>query len=244
MNALPSPPPLDLKHHALFLDFDGTLVDFASTPDGIVVPDRVLRILDALRKRTNGALAMVSGRGAENLAMHIQRRDILIAGGHGAEWLLDDAEVKALAGDPFDAEASIVTEYAAKDELLVVEHKLAGMTLHFRQAPQHGEVAKQVFKDTFGRRNDFKIMDGHMMVEARRTEADKGRAIERLMSMPQFLNRKPVFLGDDVTDEFGFAMVNGMRGISVRVGGGETIAGYGLKNIQAVLDWLEASLED
>ncbi|MFD0915818.1 trehalose-phosphatase [Pseudahrensia aquimaris] len=244
-NALPplEPPPLEPGRHALFLDFDGTLIAFAETPDGIEVSDDLHMLIDGISERFAGAMAFVTGRGIANLRSHIGERRIAMAGAHGAEWSIDGQAHETLKGEGFDDQLTAVAAFAALHDALVMEVKSGGLTLHYRRKPELEADVFAIVEQAFAGRDDFHIMPGHMMVEARRAQADKGKAIERFMKSAPFRGRVPVFLGDDVTDEFGFAPVNALGGISVRVGPGETQARYRLPDIAAVHDYLGAALK-
>lgn len=225
---------------ALFLDFDGTLVPFAETPDAIVVEQSVHTLLDGLHETLDGAFAMVTGRSVANLDKHLGHSRFTIAGVHGAEWrLAGESEVNTVPGDSFDDARAVIQAFAADHPDLVAEEKSGGVTLHFRRAPHLRDDARHVMEKAFGHRPDFELMSGNMMWEARRQGVDKGAAIKRLMGTQEFTNRVPIFIGDDVTDEDGFHTMNQLGGMGVKVGQGETAAAYRLDDISSVHDWLE-----
>jgi len=86
----------------------------------------------------------------------------------------------------------------------------------------------------------YRVLAGNAGVELVPVNATKGAAIRRFMSMAPFRGRRPVFLGDDTSDENGFEMVNKGGGISIRVKPrGATLARYAIANVAGVLEWLE-----
>ncbi|MEL6752075.1 MAG: trehalose-phosphatase [Pseudomonadota bacterium] len=224
---------------ALFLDFDGTLVELAETPDGVDVPPRLAWLLGRLSARVDGALAFITGRSIADLDTLLKAPAFAAAGVHGGEWRQADGDVETHDGEPFDKERETVAAFAAQDERFIVEQKSGGITIHFRRAPEREADAETAMRDAFADRPDFEILSGHMMWEARRVGVHKGAGIERLMAKPPFTGRTPIFIGDDRTDEDGFATINEMGGLSIKVGEGETLATARLPDIPAVYAYLE-----
>ncbi|MDA8870706.1 trehalose-phosphatase [Rhizobiaceae bacterium] len=232
------PPPI-IQDAALFLDFDGTLVAFAETPDAVSVPPRLNWLIGRLSARLDGALAFVTGRAIENLDRLLGAADHIAVGVHGAEWRLSAGKIETVQGTPFHAETEAVADFAAKHEPLVLERKSGGVTLHFRRAPQMAAETRSVMESAFGARQDFELLAGNMMWEARRKGVHKGAGIERLMQNAPFAGRTPVFIGDDVTDEDGFRAVEAAGGLGIKVGDGDTSASGRLPDIDAVYAYLE-----
>ena len=235
VTALPIP-----ERAALFLDFDGTLVELAETPSAVVVPDWLNGLLNRLNAICGGAVAFVTGRSISDLDALLGHEPENAVGVHGAEWRLGGAEVVVGDGHPFEAERRTIRAFADDHAGIIIEEKSAGLTLHYRREPALQDAAHSVMDLAFADRDDFETMSGHMMVEARRIGVHKGAGIERLMQNAPFAGRTPVFLGDDVTDEDGFAAGNAFGGISIKVGEGATCATHRLTNIPAVYDYLEA----
>jgi trehalose 6-phosphate phosphatase len=86
------------------------------------------------------------------------------------------------------------------------------------------------------------ILTGKRIVEMKPAGKDKGVAVLEFMQEAPFKGRTPVFVGDDVTDEYGFATVNRLHGHSVKVGPGPTAAHWRLRDVRAVQEWLERGL--
>ena len=224
----------------LFLDFDGTLVELAETPSAVVVPDRLNGLLNRLNTNCGGAVAFVTGRSIRDLDALLGHEPGNAVGVHGAEWRLGGAEIYTVDGQMFEAERMTVRAFADGHAAIIMEEKSAGLTLHYRREPALQDAAHSVMDLAFADRDDFETMSGHMMVEARRIGVHKGAGIERLMQNAPFARRTPGFLGDDGTDEDGFAAVNAFGGISIKVGEGATSATHRLANVPAVYDYLEA----
>ncbi len=235
---LPLPPPLTewaaQQPVALFLDFDGTLVDIAETPDAILVPADLLRRLEALAARVDGRLALITGRSLSDIGGHLGRGAIRIVGSHGAEQ--GDVTVPAvtLSGDTTMAIASL----AARWPDLLVETKPHGMAIHYRQEP-HAEAAVFSVMDDIAEREGLAVRRGKMVVELGPAQANKGRAVARLLDQSPYAGATPVFIGDDITDEDGFAAAAAAGGHGILVGAPRpTIAHYRLPGTREVYNWL------
>ncbi|PJG46930.1 trehalose-phosphatase [Sphingobium sp. LB126] len=235
---LPVPPPALLKGAALFLDFDGTLAPIADTPDGVVVDEELLVLLGQLRDRLDGRLAIVSGRSVATL------RDLgfaafLLAGTHGLEFAEPDAPVEAPARLPAinEAEAAFQTFAAGKSGVLV-ERKTISVGLHFRGAPQWGTAAGDL-ATALAEQLGLAVQPGKMLYELRPGGADKGSAVQALMQRRPMAGGTPVFIGDDITDEEGFAAARELGGAGILVGVPRpTLAAFSLEQVAAVRHYL------
>lgn len=209
---LPEPRP----DWALFLDVDGCLVDIAPTPDAVVVEPGLPALLDRLAARFGGALALVSGRPLAELEQLFHPARPAAAGQHGLEWR---GRPPLPQPQGFAALEAPLAAFAAAHPGVLLERKSHGFALHYRAAPAAGAgalaLAHRLAATT---RPEMRVMPGKMVVELRMAGADKGTAIRAFMAAAPFRGRVPVFAGDDVTDEDGFAMVNAMGGHSIRVG--------------------------
>ena len=237
------PPPLSLLDGAaLFLDFDGTLVELADAPDAIEVPGELPGLLERLVARLGGRLAIVSGRALGDLDRHISCGGVAMAGSHGLELRLADGSAAPVARPSgLDSARAEVRRFAAAGEGLLVEDKPASVALHFRQAPERAaEVA--AFAEALAARTGLLVQDGKMVAELRPAGADKGDALRALMREPAFAGARPLFMGDDLTDEHAFAAAAGLGGAGVLVGPArETAARYRLDGVAAVAEWLRAA---
>ena len=239
---LPPPPPLDRlageREIAVFLDFDGTLVNLAHTPDAIVVPPDLGSRLRTLAKRLSGRLALISGRSLEDLGGHCPIDGIACAGSHGAA--RRDAGGMAL-GEPAVAmapEALDALRTGAREFGLMLEAKPHGAALHYRTHPERADLAREL-ADEVAARFEMAIKPGKGVVELTHTGADKGGAVRAFLALPPFAGALPVFIGDDVTDEDGMIACEEAGGFGILVGDRTpTTARYRLPHVSAVYEWL------
>ncbi len=242
MNDLPLPPPDLLDGAALFLDFDGTLVELADTPDAIRVAPGLAPMLERLRARLSGRLAIVSGRSIADLERHLPLHGIAFSGSHGLELRLADGTRLPL-GVPagLDAAREAVAAFAAGREGLIVEEKPAGIALHYRLAPAEQDGVR-AFMAELGRASGFTLQCGKMVAELRADGANKGDAVRAFMMEPDFEETIPIFVGDDLTDEHAFEAAVALGGAGVLVGPArKTAARYRLPSVTAVAQWLASS---
>ncbi|HTJ92954.1 MAG TPA: trehalose-phosphatase [Pararobbsia sp.] len=236
------PASLDLANTAFFFDFDGTLVELASTPDQVVVEPRAFALIDKLRSLTAGAVAIVSGRAIDNLDTMLAPLRLPTAGLHGAE--RRDANNDTLRvgfGDERLITMERMLEQVVADHPgMLLEIKGAALALHYRNAPTREAAARAATEQLAERFADaYVLQPGKMVFEIKPRNVDKGRAIAAFLDEPPFAGRTPVFAGDDLTDEKGFAIVNARRGVSIKVGAGETIGHHRVDSVTALLDWVE-----
>lgn len=202
------------RDHALFLDIDGTLLDLAETPDGIVVPDGLTDTLRQVSDRMGGALALVTGRRPDWVDARLGHA-FPIAGLHGFERRRADGQMLTITvPDGMDTARARLASLGLR-----VEDKGAAIALHFRQTPERepeAEAAMTVLLADLG--PAWVLQRGKMVIELRPAGASKGAAIEAFLHEPPFQGRIPIAIGDDVTDEAMFPIVNAAGGLSVRVG--------------------------
>jgi len=206
---------------AYFLDVDGTLAEIAATPDSVTVNPRVPAVLAALRDATGGAVALVSGRPIAEIDWLLAPLHLPAAGLHGLERRSADGRVTR-ASTGFATHGDLLARmqaFAADWPGVIVEDKSLTLALHYRLRPDAETAARTLVRrlaTPFGDR--AKVQEGKMVLELKPTLSDKGSVVRAFMSEPPFANRVPVFVGDDVTDEDGFAAVNAMGGHSIRIG--------------------------
>ena len=242
-DTLPPPPPLtELMAQApvaLFLDFDGTLVEIAAEPDAITVPDALVERLHRLRDRLDGRLALVSGRALDDLEGHIGRCELARAGSHGLQCLRADGSTAG--GQPRSLPGAAVARlraYAAEHGLHY-EAKSHGGALHYRAAPALEPDLRQ-FAQTLAREFGLDIKSGKAVVELVHPGASKKAAVKAFMAERPFAGSLPIFVGDDITDEDGFLGAIDCGGFGLAVG--ERVsdtARYHLESVAAVHTWLE-----
>lgn len=237
------PPSLDVLTKqgplALFLDFDGTLVEIADAPTSISVPDRLGARLECLSNRLGGRLALISGRAVPDLEAYLGDLRIARAGSHGLARFTADGIGLGAEPDPLpDAARRSLEEFATSSGFLL-ETKPHGAALHFRSSP-HLEVPGVEFADRLARLHGLQIKQGSCVVELVSRDADKGAAVRAFMDVEPFSGARPVFLGDDLTDEDGFAAASALGGFGVIVGNRRpTAAAYCLPSTATVHRWLE-----
>lgn len=233
-------PDFSTDNISLFLDFDGTLVDIAAKPDAVIITDQLRELLARLYVRLNGRLAIVSGRDVNALRREYGLVQPIIAGSHGLEISMQNGHIAAPARHPqLDDALQQIHNFARNKQGLVVEEKALSIGLHYRGAPHLAEACI-AFTNQLALRYALLVQQGKMVAELRLANANKGTAIKSLMQADPFKGHKPVFLGDDVTDEDGFQVVAELGGYGILVGDDRsTAAQFRLPDVFAVQHWLE-----
>ncbi len=238
------PPPAS-QDWAYFLDVDGTLIDIAATPDAARVDLPLLGLVRQLHRASDGALALVSGRSLADLEQRLGDTRVPVAGQHGME-RRDAGGGLHGHGSASQAMCAIRARLApvlARHPGLLLEDKGLSLALHYRQAPQlAGYVHRLLGKLVTEAGDGLRLQRGKRVLEVKPIGCDKGTAIEDYLGEMPFRGRRPVFIGDDVTDEHGFAVVNRLDGISIKVGAGRSCARYRLADVNAVRQWLAAAI--
>lgn len=203
---------------ALFLDFDGTLVEIAPRPEAVTVPSALPPLLRRLAERLGGALAVVSGRALEDLEARLPV-PLAMAGDHGASLRpAPGAAVERLAlPHPPPAWREAAEALAAAHPGALVEPKPHGFVLHFRLAPQAAGPARALLDTLIADNGDFVMMPARMALEVKPTAVSKATAVAGLMARAPFAGRMPVFIGDDVTDEAGMQAARAAGGLGLRL---------------------------
>jgi trehalose 6-phosphate phosphatase len=240
---LPAPPlPRPTDRWALFLDVDGCLLEFADDPAAVVVSPALRSLLHDLHQRLGGALALVSGRGVTDLARLFGDPAWALAGLHGHELRRPDGSRREVTVDAADQARmrAAVRALAGRLSYVQLEDKHQAIALHCRRAPGRLPALRAAAEALAADLPGYELQPGHLVVEFKPAGVDKGRAVEELMQHPPFAARTPVYLGDDLTDEHAFAVVNQAGGISVRVGQRlPSHARFTLPSPLAVQAWLE-----
>ena len=231
---------------AFFLDIDGTLLDIEGHPDDVHIGRVELELVSGLHRATGGALALVSGRPLAGIDVLFHPLRLPSAGQHGAE--RRDANGRRhrhqFPVDTLHRAAVPVRKFVARNEGLVFEDKGASVALHYRLAPRLEAAAREVVEQAVQEAGGVLEMQvGKMVFEMKPAGVDKGVAIDQFMRDAPFAGRIPVFLGDDVTDEFGFRVVNRLGGHSVKIGEGPTAARWRLASPAGAKAWLGAWMD-
>jgi trehalose 6-phosphate phosphatase len=239
------PPSLDPSAQAVFLDYDGTLVEIAPTPEEARADPELLLLLELLQERLDGALAIVTGRPIGDIDALLHPLRLTVAALHGLAVRRRDGSAMAapVSAALLDPVRDAFSAFAAEHPGTRVEDKGLSIALHYRGAPSAGAAAETLaHRLAATSEGALRLQRGKMVAELLPAGTDKGRAITALMEEPPFHARHPVFVGDDVTDEAGFSAVNQQSGTSVRVGCGPTAARFQLRNVGALRDWLRQGL--
>ncbi len=227
------------RNWALFLDFDGTLTELAPSPDAVSIDPRLQDILLALETALGGALAIVSGRPLSQIDEYLGL-SLPGAGIHGLQ--LRETRSGVLHPPPKGGAvaevAALLAPMVAADPRLLLEEKPGAVALHYRLAPEREVECRAAVIAALERQPGLHLIDGKMVLEVKPDHVNKGRAIAQLMETRLFRGRIPVFAGDDRTDEDGFRIVNAMKGVTIKVGQGETGAAYRITSVDGLLSWL------
>jgi trehalose 6-phosphate phosphatase len=228
---------------AFFFDFDGTLVELAPTPDSIVVPPSLVDLLDELRRLSNGAVAIVSGRGIDSIDAFLAMPDLPVAGLHGAERRDANGDTQRIGfhDERLLRMERVLEEVVQANPGMLLEIKGAALALHYRNAPEREAAARRATERLVADYSGaYVLQPGKMVYEIKPKDVDKGRALRAFLDEPPFAGRTPLFAGDDLTDEKGFAAVNERGGLSIKVGAGDTMARLRVESVEALHRWLSS----
>lgn len=210
---------LDPAETAFLFDVDGTLIDLGPSPFEVDVPHSLRRALSRLLELADGALALVSGRPIRDLDTLFEPLKLPAVGGHGAETRLNTGEGARRTADLPQSLRDYLIAAVGPDPRLSYEDKGYSVALHFRKAPEHErhlvshvEKGLAIYPD-----EALEMLPGKAMIEVKRPGISKGEAVRALMTKAPFAGRRPVFIGDDVTDESVFAVMPALGGASYSV---------------------------
>jgi trehalose 6-phosphate phosphatase len=232
-----APPPLTADD-ALFLDFDGTLAGLQDDPDTVFLAPGMDAVLETIGNRLDGALAILSGRDAGDLARRVPG-GLWRIGNHGLIPLAPDETAPESRTSAPEAVRGAIEKISAMFKGTRVETKGPVLALHYRQAPDSGEDLGNALAEVGLSGAGYRIQHGKFVFEAKPEDANKGRALARMMQEMPFTGRRPVMIGDDTTDEDAFRAANGLGGLTIKVGAGDTVARYRLENVDAVHAYLK-----
>jgi trehalose 6-phosphate phosphatase len=212
---------IDVRTSAVLLDVDGTLLDLAETPLGVEVPQQLKRALETLAVRSGGATSFVSGRSLADLDRLFAPLKLAAVAGHGAEL--------RMAGEalPHRRTAAISSDlrrrleiFAASSEGVIFEDKGYSLALHYRRAPQRAAEVYEAVLEACAESpaGVLDVLPGKAVLEVKPAGFSKGSGIRELMKASPFRGRRPIFIGDDVTDESAFAVLPEFGGFGFSVG--------------------------
>jgi len=235
-------PPFLAADAALFLDFDGTLVAIAETPEAVVVPDALVPALIELHELLGGALAVVSGRQIDSIDRFLAPLRLPAAGEHGVQRRDAEGHMTEMQAPDLGFVLEACNELAGAHAGLLVERKHAAIALHYRLAPQLEDLCRSAIDALVAPHPQLEVLHGKCVVEVKPAGMNKGIAIDAFMKEAPFAGRAAVFAGDDTTDETGFSVVQRMAGgVAIKVGNGPSQALHRLADTGSVLTWLIAT---
>jgi trehalose 6-phosphate phosphatase len=227
---------------ALFLDVDGTLLDLAERPDGVVTPRGLVATLAATERKLAGALALISGRAIDDVDRLFTPLRLRVSGVHGAEIRFDPGAPKMPTPAATELPQSLLSALRGAVQSFpgaFVENKRFSFTVHYRLAPAAERPLREaVMRLVDSHARPIEVMDAHCAIELKAPGCDKGGAISAFLSTPAFRGRTPIFIGDDTTDESGFAVVAARGGYAFSVGPRRPGAIDAFAGPRAVRDWL------
>ncbi|WP_137918390.1 trehalose-phosphatase [Hydrogenophaga sp. 2FB] len=236
-------PKLLTDRSALFLDFDGTLADLALRPDAVEVHPALVALLNSLQQRLDGALALITGRAREDLEpMLASPWPWPAAFEHGAVRLSYQGDAVTSRPEGLTRAIAAAEHLVERHSGLLLERKQTSMALHYRLAPSLETLCVNTLTRAIAHAPDLQLLRGKAVVEVKSTRVSKGSAIEAFMQEAPFKGRVPVFAGDDVTDEAGFAVVQRLGGEGIKVGDGPTRARHRCPSPEALRAWLADAL--
>jgi len=239
-------PPVAEIGWAFFLDVDGTLLEIADQPSSVHVDTDLLELVAQLHRLSGGAVALISGRSISDLEALLGEARLPLAGQHGLE-RRDAAGRLWIHAAPPSAKCAIKEALAPVLERhpgLLLEDKGLTLALHYRQTPHLAAYAHRLMARLMREAGgELELQKGKRVIEIKPAGVDKGTAVAEYLTESPFRGRHPVFIGDDLNDEHGFAEVNRMGGISIKVGSGRSCAGYRLSGVAAVRRWLGDALK-
>ena len=237
--------PKDIQKLALFLDVDGTLYEIENSPSLIKPCFKLQKKLQTIRNRLGGALALISGRSLDDLDRIFENDKISVAGNHGAQ-LRDTLRLKEYQADPgkINGIAYKISELLNGKKNIEIENKGSNLTIHFRNSTIDRREINRIIMELVKCDPSLTFLKGEEVLEVKPLSHNKGTAISYYMKTKPFIKRRPIFIGDDISDEDGFETVNKIGGWSVRVGNYKrSKANFFLPNVKSVHEIMKQLLK-
>jgi len=240
MAVAPLPPIPSVGNLAILLDIDGTILDIAPTPQNVVVPQSLRGTLDRLSALTDGALAFVSGRSLSDVDRLFAPLRLPAIASHGAEFRLTnrpgrDSERTDTLEPPLKTKLDALAELGPG---IIVEDKEYAIALHYRLAPEKETAVRQAVDAICADQPSIEVLPGKYVVEVKKQGFSKATGVRNLMKHPPFAGRRPIFIGDDTTDESVFAIMPELDGLAFSVGDAACAVDGHFEGPPAVRDWL------
>ena len=234
----------NIERYAIFLDLDGTVAELVAHPDLVQVDRSTLRMLETLSEKVGRALAVVSGREIAVVDRLLRPLVLPVAGVHGLErrdarGIIHSRDAGDISSIISDLEKAIGHEAG-----VVIERKPGAIALHYRLRPELERRCRDIVLGVVGKHPDLRLLQGKMVYEIMPRGSDKGDAIQAFLSESPFLGRRPIFAGDDITDEAGFSAVNARNGVSIKIGGGESGARFRAHDVRQFRGWLNGLVDN
>jgi trehalose 6-phosphate phosphatase len=210
----------------LFLDYDGTLVDFARTPDQIDPDPEVINLLHHLVQKSTLRVTIISGRRLQDIRALLPVPGMFVGGTYGLELLTPDGKVIKRVDDgavrPFlDAIKPQWMQIIAGREGFFLEDKGMTLALHARFADESeaNQVLMIAHQKTDGKfpTGRFRILGGDRFLEIAPYLANKREAVFYLLQQYPWAGTHLLYIGDDDKDEEAFAAVHASNGVAVKV---------------------------
>ena len=234
----------NIERYAIFLDLDGTVAELVAHPNSVQVDRSTLRLLETLSDTVGGALAVVSGREIAVVDRLLRPLVLPVAGVHGLE--RRDAKGVIHSRDTADISSSIIFDLEkaiGHDSGVVIERKPGAIALHYRLRPELERRCRDIAHGVVEQHPELRLLHGKMVYEIMSRGSDKGGAIQAFLSEFPFRGRRPIFAGDDITDEAGFSVVNARNGVTIKIGGGESLARFRAHDVRQFRAWLSGLVD-
>ena len=234
-------PELDFANDALFLDLDGTLIDIAPSPDDVFAPQQLVNSLEILARRLDNAIAVVSGRPIATIDALIAPLRLPAAGVHGAEVRFETGQANiSRPAPPIPNGVRWLLAPLAEIPGVLVEDETIAIAVHFRQAPSAADRVQEIVEAAVAAHDGAQlgVVPGKCVFEIKHAQFSKGTAVAEFMARKPWAGRRPIFVGDDVTDEAAFAVLPRWNGIGIAVGRPMPGATVGFATAAEVRGWL------
>lgn len=227
----------EVRALALFIDFDGTLVDIAETPDAVHIPSDLAEQIDRASRDFDHAFAVLTGREIADIDRFLAPLHLPIAGAHGSQRRRADGSMEEIDGDLIAGAEEIaraIEPLAMAHPELLIEPKPGTVALHYRQAPELAAACLSALEEILADHPQYSLVEGKMVYEARPIGFDKGAALRAFMQEEPFVGRTPIFIGDDRTDEDAFLAAQDLGGVGIKLGPGDTVARLRIADVASV----------
>ncbi len=233
-------PAVDFSRDALLFDVDGTLLNIAPRPEDVRVPVALRGTLARLNALCGGGVALVSGRKLAIIDRLFLPLSLTSIGSHGAELQrMPGGPIEQCAPRLPDRIRMAFADLGSLDSRIVVEDKGYTLAFHYRAAHDRAaELMKLAHEKLTPFEPEFAMLCGKDIVEIKSRSFSKGTALRRLLAAPPFEGRRPIYCGDDTTDEDAFAMLADFAGIGVSVGRAMVGAAYEVPAPVDIRNWL------